>query len=1222
MKGHQRRVTKQLLCLLISFMVVINFVPLSLAETTDNNSTASGESTEKSEGAARSEKENGSESEKDLKKGNQDTPIGNDWVLGDFIYDKNKVIGFSQSGLEKVKTQKDLTLPHINPEDGTKIDTVGINQDDSTSFRGKGLNSVSDFNGNIFRIEGEGSNWTSGERTKGAFANNAITNVKLDNVNHIGSYAFKENQLSKLHLPNVVSLGSHTFQDNKISKIEEMDLPKVQTMDDLTFSGNGLTKVVAPALTKIRTATFYDNKISEVKFDKLETVGSTAFRNNKLKEITPTNFPALKYLESKSFADNEIAVADLPNVVVLEDAFSGNSGSNVNIKIKDNFQKLEVLGEGALYNKGITELTIPNLRENGAGALAKNPGVSEDKYDGMYTGKVIIWTTNNSVPTKENYLINPDKSETTTSDYDEKDFTWDKNDPGRVTGFSAKGVSKFNKRLKDDDGAVVLPDKVTVVGKSAFQGMGITAVSGKNVEVIEGRAFLGNKIADVNSSFPKLREIKGKYAFGGNNLTNVNIPTLEEVSDGAFIDNKITEVTLDKAKNIGNSAFARNKIEKVVIPVAETVGDLSFGGDPDYGQKGSPVSSITAPMLKKIGKGAFMDHKLKELDLPNIEEIGLAAFSNPNKNSAYGGMRRDYPDRNLTGFSDRPLERVKLPKVRVIEDLAFAGNKIKDANIQSAEVIKRRAFEGNELKNLDLPKIKEIGPKVFKNNSIDEVKANKNLEKIENDSFLNNRNKNSSKQETKILLKGYENPNNLKDGTADGVRQHVINPTKVTVKYQDEEGNELHKPLTEYILAEKTYDAISMFGYKVDKQTKTVKDNRKENTVTFVYKKRPDAKNTKGIEIRQENENNTDKAKVRYHIGEKMHTHAYFDLTGIETSYSKGVIKIYYDNRYIEDESVKVTEQGSTKIKKWKAHNGVIDIELGNISGGYQLDFPIEWKFKKFVTPDETKMEVNIQFENDGEVLSTAKPIYLQGYYKKPGFTKLSPLNLPGYDYKNMSSSSNGVRYMGKLDKYVTPENTYEYKITSAAPVAYNFTPTGLERNISKVVVTDTLPTYTAVREDGTTETRTAVFDEKLNPSWTLSGDGKTLVQSKSFEGTPYIYSKIDTLYLSFPDLKAGTNVINNATITMTPENMGNKEREMIGEDDLSIYTSEYQNVVYDGDPRFSKEVAGLRYSQGSSLAFFYDKKEDKNKVISYVLRASSMAAKSDLVDLLDANGL
>ena len=131
-----------------------------------------------------------------------------------------------------------------------------------------------------------------------------------------------------------------------------------------------------------------------------------------------------------------------------------------------------------------------------------------------------------------------------------------------------------------------------------------------------------------------------------------------------------------------------------------------------------------------------------------------------------------------------------------------------------------------------------------------------------------------------------------------------------------------------------------------------------------------------------------------------------------------------------------------------------------------------------------------------------------------------------------------------------------------------------------------------------------------------MSADGKTVTQSKSFDGTPYVSSKIDPLYLSFPDLKSGANVNNTANITMTPANKGAKEDNIVGTDELSIYTHYYQNVVYQGDPRFMKEVSKPRYSQGSYKAYLYDLQEDREKVIPYILRASSMATMSDLVDV------
>lgn len=1142
----------------------------------------------------------------------EDMSIGNDWKLSDFIYDKNKVIGFSPSGLEKVKTQKELVLPHINFDDGTPVDTVGINEDNSTSFRNRNLISLSDYNGNIKKIEGIGSNWVEGERSKGLFSKNQITTLNLKNIESIGSYAFEDNSIAKLVLPKLTYIGSSTFTNNKITEINEGDMPKLEKIDDVTFYGNNMTKAHMPSVKSVGTGAFWNNELSDVKFDNLETAGDSAFIKNKIPQVTSKEFPKIKYLEYNAFGSNPVKIVDLPSIVRLENAFK-----NIKCEVKDNFQNLEILGEGALSGKNITELTFPKLKKIENGAFLNNPGVDKTKYEGKFEGSVIVWTDKVDVPSKENYIVNPTLDDVQDTDFEEKDFLYDADEPSRVTGFSAVGLMKFRKRIEKDPeiAQIVLPARVKIIGPSAFERMGVTEIYGGNVEIVEDSAFWGNKLTDINNSFPKLRETKGKYAFGNNKLTNINIPTLEIVSAQTFRYNQIKEVTLEKAKKLGDSAFAYNNVEKITLPVVEAIGDLCFGAEPWYYAKiGSPVKELYAPNVKTIGRGAFMDHKLKALYLPMVEDIGFAAFSHPLKRSAsIGGIWYDfYTESKLTGYEERTIEKVYLPKVKNIGDLAFARNKIKEIDIENVEIVGRRAFEKNQINDLDLPKIKKIDIFAFRDNSIKEVRANKNCEEIHPGAFDINGGI------TRVLLSDYENPNNLKDGYVNGVRRHVINPTKVTVKYQDENGNDLQKGFTEYILAPKTYDAITFFGYKVDKQTKTQEDNRKENTIIFKYKQREKVENTGGIELRQENEKsgNTGAIQERYLIGQNMNTKVYFDLTGPDVSYSKGVIKVYYDNRYIDDKSIKVINQGATQIESWKAHNGIIEIKIGKISGGYQLRFNIDWRFNRYVTPDNHRMEVNTQFENDDKILCTSKPIYLEGYYNKGHFVKTSPLNLPNYDYGSKSSSSDGPRFMGVLGKYRTPENTYEYKVVEPSPVQYGFSPPSVDRNMESFTITDTLPTYDAVKEDGTIEKRTAVFDSTLNPAWSLSADGKTVTQSKTFEETQYVSSKIEPLYLSFPDLKSGANVNNTASITMTPANKGINENDITGQDDLSMYTHVYQNVVYQGDPRFMKEVTKPRYSQGNYKAYIYDIKEDKEKIIPYIVRASSLATQTDLVDL------
>ncbi len=140
-----------------------------------------------------------------------ETKIGNDWTLGDFIYVRNKVIGFSESGLIKVQTQKELILPHLNPETGETVDTVGENEDANSWFHQKGLVSIRDYNGNIKVIEGHGSNRVIGDRSSGVFLNNNISQVDLPNVESIGSYAFRNNAITKLNFPKLTYIGSHSL---------------------------------------------------------------------------------------------------------------------------------------------------------------------------------------------------------------------------------------------------------------------------------------------------------------------------------------------------------------------------------------------------------------------------------------------------------------------------------------------------------------------------------------------------------------------------------------------------------------------------------------------------------------------------------------------------------------------------------------------------------------------------------------------------------------------------------------------------------------------------------------------------------------------------------------------------------------------------------------------------------------------------------------------------
>ncbi len=71
----------------------------------------------------------------------------------------------------------------------------------------------------------------------------------------------------------------------------------------------------------------------------------------------------------------------------------------------------------------------------------------------------------------------------------------------------------------------------------------------------------------------------------------------------------------------------------------------------------------------------------------------------------------------------------------------------------------------------------------------------------------------------------------------------------------------------------------------------------------------------------------------------------------------------------------------------------------------------------------------------------------------------------------------------------------------------------------------------------------------------------------------------------------------------------------MIVKDDLSIYAVKYEPIKYEGDPRFDKEDYKRPWYNGTT-AYMYDMQSDREKIIPYFLRVSSMATMTDLVDV------
>lgn len=154
--------------------------------------------------------------------------------------------------------------------------------------------------------------------------------------------------------------------------------------------------------------------------------------------------------------------------------------------------------------------------------------------------------------------------------------------------------------------SVEIPNSVTVIEKSAFNGTGITSIT------------IPNSVKEI-----------GEGAFSGcESLTSIKIPNSVTVMSDGLLSGcyALTDVTIGKSvKDIKDNVFREcTHLTSVNIPEGvETIGGNAFYGC-------SRLSSVTLPKtLKKIGFSAFfMDEKLKTIYCyaENVPEADLYIF--------------------------------------------------------------------------------------------------------------------------------------------------------------------------------------------------------------------------------------------------------------------------------------------------------------------------------------------------------------------------------------------------------------------------------------------------------------------------------------------------------------------------------------------------------------------------------------------------------------------
>ena len=456
----------------------------------------------------------------------------------DFTYEGNMITGYSSTGEEKAKHNKNLALPDKSP-DGTSIEVIGQSAFQNvepiwgtdTATPVEGIETVK-LPSQLKRIEDS------------AFKYNSLEEVEFpETLEYIGNLAFNVNLLKSVYLPDsVVELGQGAFSLNKITELRLS--PNLTEIKNGAFSRNlGLENVkLYEGLTRIGQSAFIGCPIKGIEFPStLKTIGRMAFSSTRLEGV---HIPSsVEVIETQAFKQN-VKYRTLKKVTFEEG--------------------LKSIGEGAFVDGMISEVTLPySLEELGETAFKGN--INADKESII----VKLHTTNEEhlnfeTPKSKNHqqiiLASPE-------------FEFDSS-TGTLTAYSGT------------DADVIIPSEiegvpVKVIGKQAFAGKGIESVQiPEGVETIGIGSFIKNNLTSV--TLPSTVKAIEMSAFANNkSLVEINLNEgLETIGNRVFQNTPLKGATIiipSTVRNIGDSAFISQSIDQMLIKGDENSASIKFG---------------------------------------------------------------------------------------------------------------------------------------------------------------------------------------------------------------------------------------------------------------------------------------------------------------------------------------------------------------------------------------------------------------------------------------------------------------------------------------------------------------------------------------------------------------------------------------------------------------------------------------------------------------------
>lgn len=596
------------------------------------------------------------------------------------------VSGFSESGLEKIKTNKELVIPAEDPN-GTKI--MGVT---AGAFKDQGLTKLTLPEGAIIPYD------------------DTVTHVVTERGNFIiGDSAFANNNLTELTLPDgVIAVLTQAFQNNKL---ETVSIPHtVWWLENSSFARNNLKTVGFPQSTdfqcEIHAFAFAHNEIKSVRLpDYTLVVEKKVFYWNPGMENVPSKAPS----GEEEYGGVVYMYTDNPNLANVERIHHIDKKAESQLSWHQKLivgDKPEVDNSWKLEDFTFSGTAVTGLSESG---LKKSQNdkelvIPEKTSGGEVVTKVVGEFAAQGDPFNRIILHN--------------NITEIGSD-----AFAGCPITSLN-----------LPANLKKIGVGAFKGNRLSTLNiPGTVEVIEENAFsqAESKLTELSMG-EGVAEIQAN-AFENSLLEKVNLPdSLKKLSADAFKraeGEKIRLYTNNENHVSDKDNFPESKYHIVKINLGDwSVSDFTF-------DKENPtvITGLTEQGYLKRQDNRNLVLPDKNADGDWVTELKSAAAT---EGGLFGSA--DPTDETKTVYT---FDTVKLPaRIEKIGQFVFDANRIKKINFpDTLKEIGTGAFRINDLEEIMLPdSVITLGESAFvSNEKVRKIRLSENMTKIPRSAFGN-----------------------------------------------------------------------------------------------------------------------------------------------------------------------------------------------------------------------------------------------------------------------------------------------------------------------------------------------------------------------------------------------------------------------------------------------------------------------------------------------------